>query len=177
MNVNEFEKIIVESSVDDWIVKTCWGAGSGPSYLNQFISWTDADDKLINLEVKSHTHIASFKNDLSIYFAWGISHNDNFVESWANKFPDKRAMSIFVDFFYNNNLVYRDIGVAVDGGRCYVPLPDLEINSKENKVERYTVPKIKYDFFRLLNALTSTYDYDRYFDGTGIQIIDGKWFK
>jgi len=177
MNIKEYGRSILNTTLDDWIVKTCWGAGSGPSFLNQFNVWTDGNDRLINIEINSHAHIATLKNDLSIFFAWGLTHNDNFVEKWANSFSDNHAMSSFFDFFYNNTLVIREIGVAVDGGRCYIPLPEIKVNSELNKVEGYFVSRQKYEFFKLVNSMIATYDYESYFKGTGIQLTDTEWFK
>lgn len=178
MNIKEYGNKILGTTVDNWLVKTCWGAGSGPSFLNQFNVWTDGNDRLINIDVKSHAHIATLKDDINIFVAWGLTHNDDFVEKWANeKFSDKKAISSYFDFFYNNSLVLREIGVAVDGGRCYIPLPEVKVNSKLNKVEGYFLSKEKHEFFRLINNMTSTYDYDSYFNRTGIQLIDEEWFK
>ena len=47
--------------------------------------------------------------------------NDNFLEPWANGFPDPRARGNIADVFYNSALVLREHYVVVDGGRAYLP--------------------------------------------------------
>ena len=79
----------------------------------------------------------------------------------------------FVDFFYANQLVYRDIYVAVDGGRCKIPLPEMRFDESTHKVEALVVPREKYNFFRLLNG--TDYNYENYFKRTGIMIVDESW--
>jgi hypothetical protein len=175
MNLKEFFERVVDTEVSDWNVITCWGAGSGPSYYNKFTVWNTGKGEFSNIEVDSHANIAVLKSDLSISFAWGLSHNDDFIEEWANKFPNKRAMSSYIDFFFNGALVYRDIIVAVDGGRCYIPLPELDIDKESNKIKRLIVPKQKYKLIKMVNAFQSTYDYDSYFSTTGIEIADERW--
>ena len=36
MKLGEYEKIITNTQENDWTKIICWGAGSGPSYLNSF---------------------------------------------------------------------------------------------------------------------------------------------
>lgn len=172
MTLEEYERIILDAERDGWTKIGCWGAGAGPSYHDALSVWTKGSGEFHNIEIDSHAEIFSLKSDLNISIACGISHNDDFIEEWANSFPDKKASSSFVDFFYCNQLVFRDIYVSVDGGRARIPLPDMEFNHKEQKVARYTVPRKKYSFFSLLNGGD---DYNRYFDRTGIAIVDQPW--
>jgi hypothetical protein len=101
-----------------------------------------------------------------VSIAYGLSCNDNFSEPWTNSFPDSKASSSYVDFFYSNQLVYRDLCVSVDGGRCYIPIPEI-------KEKSYVVSREKYQVFELLNS--SADNYEDYFKKTGIQIIDKPW--
>ncbi|MTI67520.1 MAG: hypothetical protein FH753_13120 [Firmicutes bacterium] len=176
MNLSEFSKEIMNSNIDDWTINSCWGAGAGPSYLNQFTVWNTGDDKFHNIEIDSHSMIASYKRNLAISIAWGLNHNDDFCEDWANDFPDSRAMSSYIDFFYNGVLVYRDIIVSVDGGRCYIPLPKREFDKKNHKVTRLSVTRQQYEFIKMINQFASTYNYDSYFKRTNIEIVEENWF-
>lgn len=176
MNLNEYLNEIMGSSVDDWTVISCWGAGSGPSYLDKFIVWNTGDDKFHNIEINSHSMVASYKKNLSISIAWGLEHNNDFREDWANDFPDSKAMSSYIDFFYNGVLVYRDIIVSVDGGRCYIPLPNMEFDEKTHKIIDLSVTWQQYEFIKMINKFESSCDYDSYFSRTNIKLIEESWF-
>jgi len=52
-------------------------------------------------------------------------HVDDFREPWANKFPDSRARSYYVNVYYGATLIERVILVTVDGGRARLPLPRI----------------------------------------------------
>lgn len=173
MTLNEFKKLIIGTSIEDWTNIPCWGAGTGPSYKELFSVWSKGSGEFHNIEIESHAEIFSLKSNLLVSMACGITHNDDFIEEWANSFPDKHASSSFVDFFYSNQLVYRDIYVAVDGGRCRIPLPEMKINSETHKIEALVVQREKYNFFRILNG--SGYDYDSYMQRAGIEVIDEPW--
>jgi hypothetical protein len=174
MNLTEYNQLIFGSQFNDWTIIGCWGAGSGPSYRDAISVWTKGNGEFQNIEVDSHSETYSFKNDLRVSVSTGITHNDDFIEEWANQFPDKHASSSFVDFFFCNQLVFRDIYVVVDGGRCRIPLPKIHVNNETYKIERLTVSRQKYEFFKLLNGEGNT-EYDRYFRRTGIEIVDEPW--
>ncbi|HIF9299408.1 TPA: hypothetical protein ACX6QU_003366 [Photobacterium damselae] len=172
MDLNTYKENLLKAQSDDWTIIGCWGAGSGPSYRNAISVWTKSSGEFHNIEVESHAEVYSLKSDLRISVSIGITHNDDFVESWANQFTDSKASSSFVDFFFCNQLVYRDIYVAVDGGRCMLPLPKIHVNKTTHKIDRLTVSREKYEFFKLLNRLT---DYEHYFSQTEIEIVDEPW--
>jgi len=175
MNLYEYFERVINTEAKDWNTITCWGAGSGPSYLNKFTVWNTGKGNFSNIEIDSHSNIAVLKSDITMTFAWGLSHNNDFAEEWANKFSDKKAMSSYIDFFYNGVLVFRDIIVSVDGGRCYIPLPDMEFDKETSKVKRFVVSNSKYKFVKMLNSFESTYDYESYFSRSGLVIIDERW--
>lgn len=175
MTLEEYKDLILSASLEDWNNIGCWGAGTGPSFRDSFSVWTKGAGEFHNIEIDSHCEVYSLKKNLSVSVACGIKHNDDFIEDWANSFPDTRASSAFVDFFYNNQLVYRDIYVSVDGGRCRIPLPDMKFNSSTHQVEKLTIPREKYKFFKLLNGLGN--DYESYFHRTKIEVVDEPWMK
>ena len=90
-------------------------------------------------------------------------------------YSDKSASSSYVDFFYSNQLVFRDIYVAVDGARCYLPLPDLAYDKSTHEISAITVPRDKFEVFRLLNG-TATH-YDEYASRAGISVTDTPWMN
>lgn len=174
MNFEEYKKVIVNNSdKENWIINTCWGFGSGPSYLNKFTVWNNGRGEFNNLEIESHGEIAVLKSNLSISIAWGLPHNNDFKEEWANKFPDPKATSSFIDFFFNGILVYRDIYVSVDGARAYIPLPKRDIDDKTYEVKRLYIEKERYKFFELINLNTD--NYHRYVKRCGIEFLDKAW--
>lgn len=173
MNLQEYENLIVDTSEEDWTKISCWGGGSGPSFLNKFDVWTSASGEFKNLDIDSHSEYYSLKKNLLVSVACGITHNDNFREVWANKFADSYAISKFVDFFYSNILVYRDVYVAVDGGRAILPLPKIIYDKEKNEIKKLVVSKNRYNFFKILNV--NSYEYDEYIRDAGFEIIDSEW--
>ena len=152
MNLREYASAIKETTERDWNIITCWGFSAGPSYLERSSVWTTGKGEISNIEVESQGMVTALKTNLSISIAWGITSNPDFKEEWANQFPDPSASSHMVDFFYNGSLVFRDIYVSVDGGRCSLPLPDRVFDEETKKVVRHTVPNDKYVFFKMLNG-------------------------
>lgn len=173
MNLSEFQRQISGTETEDWTFISCWGAGAGPSFMDKFDVWTTGRGEFSNIEVDSHSTLMSFKRDLLISVAYGIRHNEDFREDWANRFPDPHAISAFVDFFYAKNLVYRDIYVAVDGGRYLLPLPKQEFD-KHYKVTGLTVTRERAAFFSLFNGPDSR-SYYEYLHRAGIELVDGDW--
>lgn len=174
MNLQEFETLVVETDTSDWTHFACWGAGSAPSFKDKITAWKGSFDSELSVVVESHSDLISLKSNLLISVAWGITHNDDFHEKWANSFPDPKASSCYVDFFYSGNLVYRDIAVTVDGGRCHLPLPDVKY-SNDSKIESLTISNKQHHFFRLLNSLISGHDFDKYINDAQISTIDRCW--
>lgn len=175
MNLKEYEELMVNTSERDWTKISCWGAGSGPSYLNRFDVWQSGSGDFKNIEIDSHAEYMSLRKDLLVSVAWGLSHNDEFKEDWANNFPDPHATSSFIDFFYSGVLVYRDIYVSVDGGRCYIPLPKIIRNKETFKIEKIFITKNRYEFFKIINGNDS--EYDSYLRDAHIEVVDGEWMN
>lgn len=175
MDLEQYEKQIAGTTKDDWTIIACWGFGSGPSYLERATFGVSGKGQVTTAEIDSHAVRASLKKDLAIWIAWGFPSNPDFKESWANQFDDPQANSGFVDFFYSGVLVFRDLFVSVDGGRCRLPLPDREFEPKTHKIKRYTVPREKHAFFRMLDDFEQISHFDEYFDRAGFQIVDVPW--
>jgi hypothetical protein len=128
---DEIRRIISESQRSDWNVVSCFG-------LPSFLPWSPDG------EFSEHFARAAYRPDISIGLAWGIRDNEDYREGWANNFDDERAERFLVDIFYNGMLVDREYVVVVDGGRCYLPHPELGTL----RVRRWD-----YEFVRLLDEL------------------------
>ena len=175
MNLREYAKRIIATTSDDWTILTCWGFGSGPSYLESSSVEMNGQGDFSNIEIESHGMRASLKSDLSIWIAWGYPSNPEFREPWANQFPDSQASSHILDFFYNDVLVFRDIYVDVDGGRCYLPLPERELYPETREIRRYTVARDKYAFFKMFDSFERMSDFERYFKEADFYLVDASW--
>ena len=60
--------------------------------------------------------------------------------------PDgAEATDHFLDFFYNGNLVYREIYVrlSIDQETCLLPIPDLDMDERGAVVRKHTMPEEK----------------------------------
>jgi len=175
MDLNEYMRRIISSAPTSWTTIFCGAHGGGPSYRDQFSVWSDGSQKFAGLDLQSHSVVASFRGDLSISLAWGLEDNPDFSEGWTRKFPNTQAPSSFLDFFYNGALVWREELIAVDGGRCYLPLPALPADGEADGVNGIGLPRGKSDVIRLVNSLTSIYDYDQYLEKAGLQVTDEPW--
>jgi hypothetical protein len=175
MNLREYLATVARSVRSDWTVHTCWGKGSGPSYLQEIGVWNDGGGDFKNIEVNAHGMRASYNDDLNIWIAWGYTANPDFREEWANRFPDPNASSSYVDFFFGANLVFRDLYVTVDGGRCSVPLPKRDFDKHEKRVTRIYASSERINFFRILNQMESSIDYDKCIDMCGIEKDGAPW--
>lgn len=122
MTKAELIEIIRHSEQDDWETITCWGWGSGPSYLDRLGIWTSGETW--RLDIESHALRAVYKPDLSLGIAYGLIVGDGkpLDFDWA-KFPDEQVTASFVDVLWNGMLVHRDQVLHVDGGRAILPWP------------------------------------------------------
>jgi len=175
MTFEQVLETVASSEVENWWTDSCWGANSGPSYRDHFESWELYEGVKHILKVKSHSNVATYKPDVSITIAWGLESLDNFREEWANKFPNPRASSSFIDIFYNGALVFRDIYVEVDGGRARLPLPTIKWDDKQKKITELTVPLRRYRLIGLVDSLDHVSQYDSYFQQAGFKVVDTEW--
>jgi hypothetical protein len=175
MDLHQYIGRVASSSPNDWTVILGGAYGGGPSFRDEFSVLTKGIGEFVGLEVRSHTAVASFKSDLSFGLAWGLESNPDFTETWTSKFSDPHAGSCYLDFFYNGSLVLRELLVAVDGGRCYLPLPLISVSGQVDEASSLTVPRRKSDVIRIVNALTCNYNYDQYVVQSGLDVVDDDW--
>lgn len=168
MNLEEYQSIILGTTNDDWTEV----AHDGPTYLDQLSIGILSGRQ--EIDIQGHGYRFSYKNDLNIWLALGHSANPNYQADWANQFPNPHASSSWVDFFYGSSLVFRDLYVAVDGGRCYLPNPQPHLDDND-KLVSYQVTHTRSSGFRLLDSLIQVSQYSSYLERAGIELIDGGW--
>ena len=91
----------------------------------------------------SYVHNPSVRFEMS-YLEDGVQQ-ENFVERWANKHPDTKAVGLWCDLFFGSTLIERFILVGVDGMRALVPpprRPDRTPGGIEIQLLDYKVAKI-----------------------------------
>ncbi len=139
MTLDNLIKLIVESGPDDW---------------HRVLETDDA--------------VAVYKADIAVSMARAVGPSEDFETEWSNKF-DAPASSYHLDILYNGRPVHRDILVAVDGGRCSLPLPRMK--------PELSVPKAWHAVARLVYEIGGGQqsDFDRYFGQAGLKIADTKW--
>ena len=73
---------------------------------------------------------------------------ENFKEPWVKGFPDPQATSYIVDLTVSGQTVTQVRFVSLDGGRYFVPMPDIATTDKtDGKIERiysYERASLKY---------------------------------
>jgi len=166
------------SSPDDWNVV------HGPTYeigFAEVLHGPASEQSGYELHPIEHEGRAAFKLDLAITIAWGmptdgwsdVGERRTFNEEWATKFPDPEASSHFVDFFFEGALVARERYVSVDS-RCDLPMPEREFEGEgeETKVTGLWITPWQRDFFRVLNGLQTSVNYDSYLSRAGFEIRD-----
>jgi hypothetical protein len=91
---------------------------------------------------------------------------------WATRCPDPSARTAGIEIFHYGALVFRDVFVAVDGDRCYLPLP-------RNLEDLRVAPGYAY-LTALLSALSlgsGGSEFGTYARRTGLQLGDLQWPK
>ncbi len=63
-----------------------------------------------------------YKPNIAIAVASGLTVNDRYQDEWLERYPDKGpGRSFWIDLLYNGQVVHRELGVSVDGGRYVLP--------------------------------------------------------
>lgn len=171
MTLDDLLATCAQSSPDDWNTITCWGARSGPSYLDQFVpgmSRGEGGAMEFRLHHREHSNRAAYKPDLSINIGFGLDPDELFpddrrklAEKEFFNFDDSDWSFNYCDFFYCGNLVARKAYAVVDGGRAVLPLPD-----RQGFVSQW-----EHDWFRVLDDIgLYVSEYDSYFQRSGIKV-------
>ncbi len=159
MNFPTYIETIARSAPADWNVQ------SAPLFLQPvFPPGTAPEQRSV------HQFNMAYWPNLAITMAYGMTCGEDVTHAWATNFPDPKASSMIVDFFYNSALVFRDVVVAVDGGQGILPIPNPGPTSP------YEVPRRRRDIARLIHQLTNpARDFDEYFAQARFKAIDEVW--
>ncbi|WFU71095.1 hypothetical protein [Bradyrhizobium sp. CB2312] len=160
MTLDQFFKVIEESEASDW---TSIGR---PVFAQDMQQVSGGGQTVPWVEIDEHHSLISFRKDLSISIATGLTHREEFFEDWAQAFPDKHASSDWVDFRYNGVPVFRALRVLVDGGRAGLPCPP------PGSVE---VPQRQYQIYRLIDEVIGSGRMFDYFNRAGLQTVALHW--
>lgn len=167
MIYEDFINLIMNSTVAEWNIISCWGYGSGPSYKTKFEFYDVYNGKDAVLKEESHGMYAVYKPNISVSLAYGLTLNDDFKEKWANSFPDPQASSHYLDLFYINSFVDRIVYVSVDGGRAKLPIP--------KSVNDLTVKTEDYYLIKLIDAMEAeATNFDDYFRRASLELNDDR---
>jgi hypothetical protein len=86
-------------------------------------------------------------------------HTRDFIEPWANGFPNPKATSYYVYLYYRATLIEDFIIAYVDGGRSGLPLPEVGTND---------VQQLKY---RIAQIIDSGGELDRFMKQAGLSVL------
>ncbi len=145
MEIAEILTRVLDSSPDEWIKLAQWPLD-------------------VTTDAEAWVERATFRPDASIGLVWGNPLVEDFKEDWANSFPDPSASSFSVFFTWNGTPVDDDFLVVVDGGRCYLPPPNVGTSE---------VPRSRYQLAGLLERIRGHIsDFDSYFERSGLKVTD-----
>src|SRR2546423_6071392 len=111
MKLEELLSTIAKSNPSDWST-----ISRGPTFRDRLMQVSSGSDNWI--EINSHHTIAVYKPNIAITLGFGMDWRPEFKEPWAQKFPDPNASGDYFDIYYYGALIYRNVYVAVDGGRA-----------------------------------------------------------
>ena len=93
---------------------------------------------------------------MGLSLAWGCPDQEHFSESWAEGFPDSKAKSHFIDLQWNGIVVKRWQHVSVDGDRCGLPVPRIELdrsNPSQPEITAHWISGYTASLFELVETL------------------------
>jgi hypothetical protein len=164
MKLEDLLALCAKSKADWWKVIPCGGGGAGPSFLDAWRAGADGEPTLYG----THTMRAAYRPDVSLALAWGLTAQAEFRDSWTDRLSDEPASTHFVDFFWNGALIERGLYVAVDSGRCNLPIPQWDLTGE--RTGALWITRWQHSFFALLNALEAVSDFDRYLTDAGFEV-------
>jgi hypothetical protein len=137
MTLDELIAVVSGSSVDDWLTLNIhtthgWEHGStnGQPYTRP----------------SEHDRLSIYRQNVDVSIAFGATVSESFQESWVTKFPNDSASSQAVWLRYRGSVVNEWVGVSVDGGRYFLPMP-------EPSGDTYSVSRSQLPFASLMFSL------------------------
>ena len=149
MTLDEILQTFLSSGRDDWTDNL-----GTPTFLHG--PPADEDDD------KSHDSRIVYKPDIAIGLAWGSTVNDHYHDPWFDHFPDSSpGRSFLIDLLYNGQVVHRELGVSVDGGRYILPAGRAVMSpARREIIGWYAVP----DEYEFLTAFAGAIGHTREFE-------------
>jgi hypothetical protein len=175
MTLDELRRVIFGSEPSDWHVIHCWGATSGPSYLDDF---GEAAVNGARIEVRAHPERATYRPDVRIGLAWGLTVDERREFDWSQHFSDKRCSPVLADLLWNGSLVDRYSGASVDGGRGVLPMPlGASVETSPTDVEQigWKVTEAEVSLWCLIDRLKGgESEFDMYLRLAGFTVVRGE---
>lgn len=130
VTLDEILTLVAGSAPDDWHHISCFGSGTGPSFLYRLASFTNGTTS--ELEVDEHTNLATYRADAALTLAWGLgfdSHREDLMKpEWATAFDDDGYRGRWLDVRWCGAVVHREPFAAVKfvSGYAYLPVPEID---------------------------------------------------
>ncbi|MCQ6527478.1 hypothetical protein [Bacillus mycoides] len=91
----------------------------------------------------------------------------DFYEEWVTKYSDSSATMQHFNLRYNGVAIQKAYAVSVDGGRMYIPLPNIHV---DGTAITHTITHVQYNFGHILNR--GSVEYDRYLSMANITVVE-----
>ena len=159
---------VIDSAPEDW-----HHIADAPSFHDHLQFYEVYDGAPNVLHAEAHGNVGVYIPDVSITIEWGLEWRKDFKEDWCKNFPAPEAHGGFLDFFFNNGLVYRAAYVWVDG--IFFPLP-RHANGK------LVVMKRTCDLMKVIDRMGKSprpdhNPYESDVRRAGFEVVDDEWPK
>ena len=164
MRLDEYVNLVATSAPADWRVH------KSPTFHYRVVPVRGGPNRIVDFELHEHNVIMTFAKDVGVNMCFGLVSDRNYTSAWSGRFPDKRAQSTFLDFFFNGAMVFRETMVWVDGWRCVLPEPTTTAGPP------FQIPEKKYRVCKLLHGLVGPgTNFDDYFRRAGMLPSADAW--
>lgn len=160
MTLDQALNTICRSTAEDWYRLD----PNTPFYKLRVIMNGNAPD------IDQHLEFVAYKPDISITVGFDLLENDDFQAAFANNNANTESKGMWLDVFYNDGHVFRLKYFSADGGRVYMPIPELNNG-------RWEVPNDLADFMFTFNEILgmARARYDAYLQANGIVVVNDRW--
>lgn len=169
MRLDEILQFIPDTDASHWHVITDY-----PIFHHSFEFSSSGSGQASITGVESHTRRAVLRSDIDVALEWGMRRMRDEKEFYPwnepQRFADPNVHTFWVDLFYRDAVVEREMLVSVDGSRATLPVAhSRRIDGKSfgepatsGSYEHYTT-RAEYDLARLIDDLDGGRDFDGYF--------------